>query len=653
MSGRHRFGAWLFLGAVGIVAPLACGGSASHLRDEVGAGGEGSGAADQGSDAGGSDSASGGAPVVEPSVGGEAFAAGTGGGPASCDPGERECDGASVRVCKPDGSGTSVETTCTLSQVCTTGTCQDIVCTPDVTLCKDDGVWKCSSNGLSLTLVKPCASDEFCLQEGDETSCSLTLCTPGKPFCDDQVATQCRADGSGAKPGGKDCAASNLVCHDGQCEAQACVPGQKLCQHDDVYLCSASGTEATLFAACDTDEVCDEELATCRKRLCDPGKLTCDGSRVTKCAASGVAWEQTGKDCADTDQLCSEGSCKTRICLPNTTYCDKNGVYVCDSTGLTSTLQQQCGASQYCAFWYSNYYACQNYACTPGTPTCNINNVLSTCKADGTGPEAGGTSCGGDKTCSNGSCLEHVCTPGKAFCNGNVASYCSYDGLSSYSYTSCGDSARCTEGADGVTCDPFLCDPGQKTCIGNQIGVCDDGFALSSVSTDCNTTNQVCTAAAGCADSTVDTIGDAEELQSEPQGMVIGDIIEVTSNRQLSQIEADLVLAGARDLRWVVYRLIDSNFVALFDKVVQGQTGSGYFSSGTINVNLVVGKTYLIGVAVNGGGFVPYYDAAPWAVPVSFGQVQGSLATPYSTSVYRYSGTNSLAYDLRLTSGAP
>ncbi|HXK16574.1 MAG TPA: hypothetical protein VNG33_02125, partial [Polyangiaceae bacterium] len=200
---------------------------------------------------------------------------GAAGAPASCEPGMRTCDGPSVRVCADDGTS-HIETTCSLSQVCSGGECHAIACVPGSTFCKDGQVMSCSDDGTGSSVSKKCDTGQFCVEKDGAADCSDTVCTPGDGLCVNSVATSCKADGSGPEPGGQDCTAKNLICNAGNCADPTCTPGQKLCQHDDVYLCVGGGADAVLFTSCNTNEVCDPGLVACRDRICDPGKLGCD-----------------------------------------------------------------------------------------------------------------------------------------------------------------------------------------------------------------------------------------------------------------------------------------------------------------------------------------------------------------------------------------
>ena len=661
MIGKQGLGLGVLLGLFVASAQSGCGRSASQTGepdpDGQASGGDapvptsGSSAVGVGGEApleGGSggvstDAGAGGANVVdggEPGVG------------EACQPVGRSCDGPSIRVCSADGQST-IEKTCLPSEVCSQAECRPIVCVPNKEFCRDGAIHACGEDGTTSNLVEKCAESEFCREDDGVVGCNATACEPEEALCNGSIATICKSDGSGPKAGGKDCSHSDRLCNDGACVDPTCTPGQKLCEHDDVYLCIGGGVDSVLFTDCTLNEVCDPSVAACRTRICEPGKLGCDSTRTVTCNALGTGWEQGGVDCAATDKICVAGSCKSRVCSPNAQFCQDGDVYQCDANGVQPTLREACNDAYYhCVSYSSSYAYCTSNACTPGTPTCS-GNMLSTCAADGSGPQAGGTDCG-DKVCSGNACLPKVCDAYSYFCQNDDIYYCGSNSLNSQFGTSCAEDAPCAKTEAGAACVPYKCWPGLKSCLDNKVGTCaQDGKSLASVKEDCATADQVCVSTSACGATAVDTLGEPNELASIGDSFFFGDVIEVHSNRLLTGLEANLVLAGSRDLRWAVFELVSGYYVSRYEKVLNGQTGSGYLSSGSLSYVLKAGKTYLLGVAVSGGGVAPYYDSIPWQPEVSFGKVAGSYSQNYSTQMYGYYGSTSLVYDLRITTSAP
>jgi hypothetical protein len=651
-----RLGAVIVLASLGASMLPGCGrSSASKQGAEASVGGT-----EQGGEAGIADGGSGGSytAVAGSSAtggGGELGSVG-GAGVEVCVPGERSCDGSSIRVCGADGTSV-IEKTCSPSEVCSEAKCRPIVCVPNTNFCEANIVRSCDEDGTRSKAFEECSANEFCVQNDGSADCSPTACTPSGPTCVGNVATRCRADGAGTQAGGQDCTKTEQVCHAGKCVAATCVAGEKRCEGGNVQLCLGDGVGSVLFTDCQADETCDPNLLACRKVLCEPGKLGCDSTRIVTCNALGTGWDQSGTDCGTSNQVCAAGSCKQQVCVPSSTFCQNGDIYQCDALGVASSFSQSCSPSTYyhCAPYpyQANTATCAYNACSPGAATC-VGNVSTKCAEDGSGGLAGGTDCAPDGICDTytGLCKTKVCVPYSYYCTGNDVMYCQ-DGLSSYTSSFCPSDTLCKVTAGSPACVPYACSPGLKSCIANQVGTCAaDGMALSLVKQDCAATDEVCTSETACGPSATDTVGAAEELSVVGDGQVFGDVIDVQSNRKLTQLEANIVLAGSRNLRWVVYELVDGYFVSRYEAVVLNQSGAGYFSSGAISYTLKAGKRYLLAVAVTGGGLAPYYDALPWQPEVSFGLVKGGVSSSYSTYLYGYL-SNSLVYDIRVTTQLP
>lgn len=571
-----------------------------------------------------------------------------------CEPGALSCDGLNVKVCDADGVTLSIEKTCLPDQACVAGACTDSACVPNTKFCKDGQVHKCDRTGSGSTLSKTCGTNQFCLEADEDADCSDTACKAGQALCDGQIATVCKPDGSGPAPEGKSCADSKQVCFEGACTDQTCMPNQKLCQDGDVYLCGANSKDTSLVVECGTSEVCDGTTAACRPKQCEPKALSCSGNKVVTCNDFGSDWAPGGVDCAATDEICVAGACKKQICTPGATFCQDGNVYACDSQGLTSYLNQSCSPSSYyhCQQYETNYAYCANNQCYAGQAVCD-GNVLKTCTPEGNLPTTG-TACGTDKICTNGACATKICEPYTTYCKDGDIYYCDYDGTFANLQQQCLSGTACKETPYSITCEPLPCSPGETACIANKVGVCaQDGASLGSTTQDCYATDTICSAEGTCLTSVVDTLGVAEDATTVSGGTVMGNAVSVLSARTVTQLEANLVLASPRELRWVIYEQSGSNWVARVDKVVANQSGTGFFSSGAFNYALKAGKNYLFAVAISGGNSIVYYDTAPYPLDQSFGHVLGGVSTYYASSFgvdYYYYGT---LYQMRITTGLP
>lgn len=597
-------------------------------------------------------------------------------GSSKCTAGERTCDGLDVLLCDDDGKTQTVDQTCLVA--CEGGVCLDGgtggsgpggtggsnvggsisvtgPCDSDHQFCRDNAIYDCNSSGDAATQVEACETGTYCVTEDGKGSCEKLVCNPNGPICDGDVATVCKADGSGPLPGGKDCADAKQSCSQGVCRDFSCDPGQKVCKGGDVYLCNPDGASAALLADCNASQVCDATLSACRPKVCDVGSVGCDGSKVVACNDFGSDWLPPTQDCAMSDDACVNGSCKDKTCTPNAKFCKNNDVYSCDANGVASAVYQTCTPSYYhCESYNMGTAYCQPNTCTPGQPVCE-NNILKTCTADGNLP-ATGTDCTTDgKYCDafSLSCQPKLCEPNTTYCKNGDIYYC-YDFNNESLQQQCLSDTVCKKSGDVTACVPLTCQPNETGCVANKIGVCaDDGGSLSSTTQDCTTTSTVCTTAGTCAATAVDSLGLSEDATTASGGTVIGDAVEVHSARKVTLMEANLVLASARELRWVIYEQSGFNWVARVDKVVPNQSGNGYASSGAIAYTLKAGKRYLFAVAVSGGNFIAYYDTAPYDTAASFGSIVGSMSNSYSSTLpadFVYSET---LYQMRITTVLP
>lgn len=550
-----------------------------------------------------------------------------------CDARERRCDGRNVKVCNADGTAETIEETCTSSQSCSNGACEENSCIPNTKFCKNSEVWKCDSRGAGSSLSQQCAAGLFCREEDDDASCSTQACSANQPLCDGSVATTCQIDGSGPKPGGTDCAANKQTCYEGVCRDIACTSGTKVCQHNNVYLCSQNGADMSLLAECGAGEVCDGAMGACRPKLCDPGRVDCDASRVVTCNEFGSGYLAGGEDCSSESKVCVGGTCKKQVCAPNSSFCQDGSIYSCDNNGTSSTLSQTCTPQwQHCVSYSGGHYAyCEPNQCQAGQVLCS-NNSIVTCTAEGALPSTG-TSCGEDKYCESGQCKPRGCVVEKHFCKDGNIFYCDRYGPAYLSQT-CEGETVCKALTDGATCAVRPCVPAAPSCLGNKVGTCGtDGQTLSKVTEDCAATSTVCTAEPKCAKSAVDLLGVDENVQPFAAGQLLADAVEVSSARKVTEMHVNLVITKPRELRWVIFELTGNVYTARIDKIVSNVTGTGFVSSGALNYTVKPGKRYLFGVVISGGDGVTWVDTAPFMQDISFGKLVGGVMTYYTSTL--------------------
>jgi len=208
---------------------------------------------------------------------------------------------------------------------------------------------------------------------------------------------------------------------------------------------------------------------------------------------------------------------------------------------------------------------------------------------------------------------------------------------------------------DLASCALLPCPPGETGCIGNQLGICAaDGVSLSTVTMDCAANGQVCSAAsdctvngglvcatpATCAASVTDTLGSPTGPESGSGSPYLGNVIEVSSARKLTELQMWLAFPSPSDLRWIVYELVGSEFVARAEKTTHAASSSGFVGSGPLSFDyrLEAGKRYALG-AILPAGAVSYNVSTEWSplnVNASFGSVLGQ-AHVYLADASRFS----------------
>ncbi len=342
-----------------------------------------------------------------------------------CAPNQPACNGKMATTCNADGTGflaggidcTANDMRCNVNQ----GTCQPIICSAGTSTCEAGAVYKCGSDGTTRTLSKACLPGEYCA----EAQCKPQVCTPSAPLCNNTTATTCKDDGSGIAPGGTDCSTIDSVCVDGACKERICSPNRLFCDtaNNVILRCTEDGLSTTLNSGCKYSEFCDSSTVQCKKLTCIPNQPTCFGTIATTCNAMGSGTLDKGTDCLKSGLNCRLGACVAEPCVAGSYFCDSasNAVYVCPmDDNATTNLVQRCDPSyQFCD---TVGRGCVTMRCKPGEPTCN-GDLLSTCKPDGSGNEAGGTDCtASGQMCVAGACVsQSIESVGKIYADGDTS----------------------------------------------------------------------------------------------------------------------------------------------------------------------------------------------------------------------------------------
>ncbi len=408
-----------------------------------------------------------------------------------CVQGAGRCEGTVIKTCNADGSGfePSVFDCQAENKACVDGECRKRICSPNQHFCSEGNVVRCDATGTAFGGYDTCYPNEFCT-DGWST-CRSDLCTQGQPTCNGTVLTTCKADGSGPTPGGTDCATDGKVCDEGKCAPKVCDKLERyFCSSGDVWFCSASGATKSLRGDCQAGQYCTDGSSYCHNDVCSQGAEVCNGTVATTCNADGSGFQPGGTDCAVDGRACADGKCVPKVCDNVGKYhCSGGDVWYCSPNGATKTVQDDCAANEYCTDGYSY---CLSDRCSQGAAACN-GNIATTCNADGSGYQPGGTDCAVDgKVCNDGQCVPKVCDKlSSYFCSEGDVWLCSPNGATMTFQYDCAATQYCTDGY--YYCRSDLCSQGAAACNGNIATTCNaDGSGYQPGGVDCAADGKVC-----------------------------------------------------------------------------------------------------------------------------------------------------------------
>jgi hypothetical protein len=578
-----------------------------------------------------------------------------------CTPGTEACVGDQHGVCDELGSGYGSLKACRANQTCVNAACVPIVCTPATSYCGEDGnAYDCNGTGTIASLSAICEGpnedsgaggvggeggvdfQKHCEQHGNSAACYGDPCAKGQPYCAQNKVVTCNAQGTAPTGPGTDCGADAacVVTPTAHCEPKVCTPSTRSCDVDgNVRLCSADGTSWSSWDICGSGRYCDPVGAYCQYQTCTPNAASCNGTVAVTCKPDGSTWAAGGTDCALSNKVCDAGVCKAKICEPYAYFCKGGNVNYCGGQGTTSSVADTCDASEFC---YEGYYYCLPDVCDAGQPVCVDSTHLATCKADGSGPNGGGTDCGANKACDAGKCKAQVCTPYSTFCQGGHVQLCDGLGLSFGQYAYCFAEQYCrTDSPTDASCQPKVCTAGSKGCNGESFGTCDAlGSGYIDSPTNCAGSNKVCSLT-GCAASAVDEMGDSSDYVFPSTSDLTGDVFLATTSRTLSKLELESrdALTGT-SIHWALYSSASEAgpYFPEFDVITVG-AAAGFQSSGTIAVPLTSGRYYLAAVQLSGFGYFPVYQSSTAGPAMSFAQPLGHFSD-YAVGVLPASVSN-------------
>lgn len=402
--------------------------------------------------------------------------------------------------------------------------------------CTADGVRVCVPQGNGSTLLQVCAGGRSRFDTLD-TCTGSERCDPNNALCDvcDQNGqatcqgtqlVRCAVDGQSTIP--STCSNGCQAVANGPDRCRNCVPGSASCQNSDLVVCVNRGANDEFLErqACGTAQRCTTELAACTAgqpcqcEFCDAQDVGCDGRFPTRCNAAQTAFERVPNvDCVTADNCnprtgacfpCNVGDVACQGSILQGCRLDRSGferVPGATAGGIRCTSDNGGTFSQQCSGTNLTERECPTGLCDPNVPggcaECVPTGFVSECTDTGDG-RPGRTQCVGGveqvTACAgaNNSCQAAACT-GAGQCvfrslergtecsrGGGQAGFC--DGLQSNpSCVECVDDDTCD---DGNSCTTDRCgangacvhDPASGTCTrpGGQAGVCSAGSCVQA-----------------------------------------------------------------------------------------------------------------------------------------------------------------------------
>ena len=401
----------------------------------------------------------------------------------ACTPGSAVCDVTKKKLltCEAGGQGGKLDTDCTaLGGVCENNACADVKCEADKRFCDGKVVMQCNGTGTAFTSVQTCITSFYC--DDDAGACVTNKCIPNTTTCDGNVIRTCNSDGSAWLAEKTDCTDAGEACYLGVCRTKTCDVGAPYCKVGNAYSCVNNGSSEQVVDYCKSTEYCS--AGSCQLKACTENSPTCDGDTTGVCSSDGASIDTSaGTDCSSLLEVaCYQGSCISKVCDPNGgTFCQDGGVRNCTSNGTSSTFVRTCSSSYYCKD--TGAASCALKLCTAGSPACDSNRA-TTCNAEGSGYEAGGTVCSASELCLGGSCLPVICMANSYYCDSGNVMRCGSDGTTTQLRDTCSTSEYCQEGTS--FCKTDVCTAGQPACDGALLATCNsDGSGPESDGVAC------------------------------------------------------------------------------------------------------------------------------------------------------------------------
>lgn len=229
-----------------------------------------------------------------------------------CSPSSTFCDGADLRACNAAGTASSLSQSCAATNkqcAIINGSAQCYspptqVCTAGQQRCSDTAgqVLVCKADGTGFNVQTSCTTNERCELVNNQPTCQAPpqVCSPSSSFCDGSDVRACNAAGT-ASSLIQSCAATNRQCAEGAQGAYcysvsnfACAVGERRCASvgERVEVCKADRSGFEALTTCAASETCQDinNQAACGPDpgiICTANERTCVGTDIVACSSSG------------------------------------------------------------------------------------------------------------------------------------------------------------------------------------------------------------------------------------------------------------------------------------------------------------------------------------------------------------------------------
>jgi len=461
---------------------------------------------------------------------------------AACEPGQMQCNGAQIQVCREDRTGLDdLGPPCESAALCNADDplnafCNEPLCLRGATSgdefnCAGAELQRCNESLTVYDTSQNCATAALCDASQRANGCKTPVCDPDERACSAGFLQTCNADQTGFDNVENCGSQAQCDVNAGRC-ADPCEPGATRCNAatGDLELCRDRLTGWQPIADCQSLALCDAENGRCN--ICFAGAFSCADNQLRQCAADGRTFSRQNipAECAaapaggagvracQNNQVvvnpcpfgCTNGRCNE--CTGTTTQCVGDGQIRRCVNGFFGA-PTSCSDGNAC----NGVESCQNNNCVGGQPpTCNDGNP---CTNDNCNPATGcqfpaapnRTTCdpasGSIETCTNGArqvtaCGQLGCAPGSSICNNCNAGQCNGNQFTPCNNGRLGTPLNCDDGnqCTNDSCSSAGCQrgavPNRAQCVNGDIQSCNNGtFGNQDCGVNgCNTGSTSCNA---------------------------------------------------------------------------------------------------------------------------------------------------------------